>query len=65
MSTPMLFSSEHYTLMAQFESEFQHYRLDREHKDLWAKGYIYQNGETNNLFLAYRKGYAYGKLAAR
>lgn len=56
----MLLSKEHYDLMAQFEKEYKHLRLDREDKDLWVKCCIYQNGETNNLFLAYRKGYALG-----
>ena len=35
-------------------------RFDRETKDLWPKGNIYQNGEINRLFLGYRKGYALG-----
>lgn len=57
----MLFSKEHYDLMAVFEKEFRGFRLDKESKDLWKNGVIYQNGETNNMFLAYRKGYSYGK----
>lgn len=36
-------------------------RLDKEDKSLWAKGNIYQDGMTNELFLAYRKGYGFGK----
>lgn len=56
-----LFSKDHYELMAMFEKEFKHHRLDRERKELWSKGHIYENGETNFLFLAYRKGYSYGK----
>lgn len=59
----MLFSKEHYDLMAVFEKEFKGFRLDKEEKSLWAKGAIYQNGETNNMFLAYRKGYSLGKVA--
>ena len=58
-----LFSKDHYDLMAMFEREFSHMRLDREDKAYWAKGRIYQSGETNNLFLAYRKGAAYGRAA--
>jgi len=53
-------SKEHYELMTMFEKEFKGYRLDREDKSFWSKGNIYQNGETNALFLAYRRGYALG-----
>lgn len=57
-------TKEHYDLMAQFEREFSHHRLDKEPKDLWSKGIIYQNGQANELFLAYRRGYAYGVVVA-
>jgi hypothetical protein len=59
----MLFTKEHYELMAAFEKEFKGYRLDREKKSQWTQGNIYQSGETNMLFLAFRKGYAVGKTA--
>lgn len=52
---------EHCDLMAMFEREYKGARLDYEDKAMWPKGHIYQNGETNNLFLAYRKGCAYGR----
>lgn len=55
-----LSSKDHYELIAMFEREFSTVRLDKEPKEIWAKGNIYQNGETNNLFLAYRRGYAFG-----
>ena len=56
-----LFSKAHYDLLEMFEHEFKgEGRFDRETKDLWPKGNIYQNGEINRLFLAYRKGYALG-----
>lgn len=58
-----LFAQDHYDLIAMFEREFTGIRLDKEEKSMWPKGYIYQNGETNNLFLAYRKGYAFGRAA--
>ena len=57
-------SKEHYELMEMFEREFKHLRLDREDKSMWKMGAIYQSGETNNLFLAYRKGAAYGRATA-
>jgi len=55
-------TQEHYDLMTQFEKEFKGMRLDRENKSLWPEGHLYQNGETNALFLAYRRGYALAKL---
>ena len=59
-----LFSKEHYELMEMFEREFKgEGRFDREAKDIWAKGHIYQNGDINALFLAFRKGYAFGAAA--
>lgn len=59
----MLQSKEHYDLLAMFEKEFKTMRLDKEAKELWQRGIIYQNGEVNKLFLAYRKGYALGKVS--
>jgi hypothetical protein len=59
-----LTSKAHYDLMTQFESEFSHHRLDKEDKSYWAKGNIYQNGTANELFLAYRRGYAFGMAVA-
>jgi hypothetical protein len=56
-------TKEHYDLIAMFEREFKGLRLDKEPKELWPKGNVYQNGETNNLFLAYRRGFAYGRAA--
>lgn len=62
----MLLSSQyHDDLMGMFEREFSHCRLDREPRSMWARGNIYQNGETNSLFLAYRKGVAYGRATGR
>ena len=61
---PMLKSQEHYDLMAQFEREFSG-RFDKEPKKSWAHGYIYQDGQVNELFLAYRRGYALGRAIQR
>lgn len=58
-----LLSKEHYELIAQFDKDFSHCRLDKEEKSLWSIGQIYQNGETNNLFKAYRMGHSYGKVS--
>ena len=57
----MLHTKEHHELMQQFEKEFPYLRLDREPKELWPKSIIYQDGEVNQLFLAYRQGYSFGK----
>lgn len=59
---------EHDELIAQFEHDrLLSRRLDKERKELWSQhgGWIYQNGEVNNAFLAYRSGYGYGKLYER
>lgn len=59
----MLQTKEHYDLMAAFERCHVE-RFDKETKDLWPKGIIYQDGRVNALFLAYRRGYAYAKADA-
>lgn len=61
----MLTTKEHYDLMAQFERDCRPGRIDKESKDLWPRGIIYQDGHVNRLFLAYRHGYAYGKSIHR
>lgn len=52
---------EHDEMMQNFERAYSHYRLDREPKELWTNGIVYQQGELNALFLAYRQGYALAK----
>lgn len=54
-------TQEHYDIIEMFEREFPGLRSDKEPKDLWAKGNVYQNGEANALFLAYRRGVAFGR----
>jgi hypothetical protein len=63
----MLRTKEHIELMAQFERDCTLHigRVDKEAKDLWARGIIYQDGKTNELFLLYRKGYAFGRFVER
>lgn len=51
-------TQEHEDVMSQFEREFRGRRVDREAKHFWPVGQIYQDGQTNELFLAYRRGYA-------
>ena len=49
--------------MKQFEQDFKGERLDKEGKELWSAGHMYQDGNVNKLFLAYRLGYAFRKSA--
>lgn len=58
-------TAEHYDIIEFFDRQHKHLRLDKEAKDLWVKGNVYQSGETNSLFLAFRAGVAYGKAVAR
>ena len=54
-------SKEHYEMMEFFERQFKGVaRMDREEKDQWPKGYVYQHGELNLLFKAFRMGVSYG-----
>lgn len=59
-----LFSKEHYELLAMFEREFKHRRLDKEPKELWPKGVVFQDGHVNELFVAYRSGAAFASAIA-
>lgn len=53
---------EHYDLMAAFERTRKHQRLDKENKNIWKDGWIYQDGEVNSEFKAFREGYALAKF---
>jgi len=57
----LLNSKEHYDLMDNFDKIFKYEILDKEDKSLWLKGRIYQSGQVNSLFAAFRFGYAAGK----
>ena len=60
----MLLTKEHYELLARFEADHKHRRLTREqNKELWKRGNVYEDGQVNDLFLAYRKGYALGTVS--
>lgn len=50
-------TQEHIDIIAMFEREHSG-RFDKETKSLWPMGRIYQDGQINELFLAYRRGYA-------
>jgi hypothetical protein len=40
-------------------------RFDKEPKELWKKGTVYQDGKVNELFKIYWHGYALGKCATK
>lgn len=61
----MLNTQEHVDLVAQFERDCKPGRLDKEAREFWAKGQIYQDGHVNALFLVYRHGYAFAKAVWR
>lgn len=54
-------SKEHHELIEHFERLCSTGRTDKEPKELWPKGYVYQDGETNHKFIAFRQGYALAK----
>lgn len=65
----MLETKEFYDLMAAFEKSKNIHgygrRLDREiDKSLWAKQVYYQNGDINQLFIAFMNGYSLAKSMA-
>lgn len=66
----MLGTQAHIDLINQFEKAYPKYartsfRLDREDKSQWAAGHVYQHGPTNDAFLIYRLGYAFGVTVGR
>lgn len=60
----LLKSREHCELIEQFDRVFRGRRLDKEGKHLWPMGQVYQDGTVNELFRAYREGYAFHKCIA-
>jgi hypothetical protein len=61
----MLKTQEHEEIIKMFEIEFKGRRFDKEPKAIWTMGRIYQDGQLNELFLAYRRGYAFAKATHR
>lgn len=55
-------SKEHYFIMQEFEKVYKYYRLDKENKEMWSSGLIYQDGGVNKLYEAFILGYATGRL---
>ena len=59
------YDKEHYELMKAFDKDYRYRDCEREDKQWWTKNQIYKNGETNNLFLAYRSGFNLGRFVER
>lgn len=52
-------SQEFIEMMKRFERDYgKGGRFDREFRDLWLKGYYYQDGKVNEGFLMWQRGYA-------
>jgi hypothetical protein len=54
-------TKEFYEVIEMFEKHFTGRRLDKEDKARWKEGIVYQHGELNELFKAFRLGYYFGK----
>ena len=59
----MVGTKEHYELLENFEKHNSHMRLDRENKELWYKGQVYQDGDVNRLYNAFILGYSFGRAS--
>lgn len=58
-------SKDHDETMQMFEKIFAgEFRLDKEDKSQWPRGFVYQHGDANRLFKAFRQGVAYGRATA-
>ena len=51
-------TKEHYDMIENFEKNYRHARLDKEDKELWYGGRIYQDGRVNDYFYYFSLGYA-------
>lgn len=62
-------SREHDELIQQFERDSRQRMpsaaVAKEPRELWKNGHVYQDGHTNQLFVAYSLGHAYGIAEAR
>ena len=62
----MFGTKEFYDIIEMFEKEFKgEFRFDRENKEIWSKGYVYQHGDCNRMFQAFLRGVSFGKLYYR
>lgn len=62
----MIGTKEHYELLKNFEQIMgKRFRFDKEDKDFWKKGVVYQDGMVNEMYRVFIKGYALGKFECR
>lgn len=62
----MLATKEYYELIEMFEKNAgKPFRKDKEPKDMWNRGIVYQDGMANEFFKMFLEGYAYGKAIGR
>ena len=57
----MLGTKEHYEMIENFDRFHKFLRLEKEPKNLWSKGVVYQDGHTNEKFKFFLAGYALAK----
>ena len=55
-------SKEHYDILDAFDKNYSYMRLDKESKEFWQSGIIYQDGEVNKLYQSFILGYSLGRL---
>ena len=58
-------TKDHDELIEMFDKVFKGRRLDKEAKDMWSRGHVYQDGSVNDLFLAFRHGVAFERARSR
>jgi len=57
-------TQEHHEMMYEFD-KLHKTTPKREPFSIWHTGYLYQDGEINKEFIAFRKGYALAKHLCR
>lgn len=55
-----MFTYKYYEVLNSFEIDYAHLCLEREPQEYW-KYQVYENDHVNELFFAYRRGYALGR----
>ena len=55
-------TKEWYDIIEIFERNYSCERLDKESKELWKEGIVYEDGKVNKLYEAYLLGYGLGRL---
>lgn len=56
-------SKEFYDIMDVFEREYRYMRMDKEPKEGWKRGVVYEDPVANREFAAFLKGYSLGRVS--